>query len=975
MRKPTAVIRNFRMACTILAVAIGAQLMGQNLSDDFNRPDGIVGNGWGSWNGTILFNGQVETFGSGGVGGGIYRSFPVTFPATFAFDFHLQGPNPACAPGVTGGWLIAFNTPGGGYAGSQYMLTQYAGSQSIYRHIVTSIGAIDDGVPSQSPDFGSSVVHISGTVNADLSATVTVGGATYVFGSPGATLTTPTGSNLVLSNNSCGGGPYFFDNLSVTLGNSGSGGPAWTKLLPAGTPPSPRYNPASVFDPATNQMILFPGSGNNDVWSLSLNSNPQWTQLSPLGTPPAPRVGARATYDTLNSRMTIFGGGLGNTSPCSNDTWVLSNANGAGGPPTWTQLSPSGAVPSPRWVHSTVYDPGSNSLIVFGGNNCFSGFYNDVWALSHANGLGGAPAWTQLTPSGTLPGPTGYHTAVYDRSSNRMIVYGVFNSLAGGDLSNQIWVLTNANGQGGTPTWLPFTPTGPSITLRENFSATYDPATNRMTIFAGGTASTDIDLNDTWVLSNANGLGGTPSWLQLNPSGTLPPAREGLAAIYDPASNQMTIFGGRFAPSPTNSNDVWVLSHANGSPGNPVDTTPPVITPAVTGTLGANGWYVSNVTVTWSVTDPESGIASSTGCGPTTLTVNTPGATLTCSATNGAGLSNSASVPLKIDMTPPNPPAVTRNPVPIGAGWNNSTVQIGFAAMGDNGPSGVSACTGAVTIVTETAGTQVGGNCSDFAGNVSTTSLVSVKIDKTAPVVSSVVANPSVVAINTGTTLTATVTDSGVVVSGVASAAYSVDGVIFNPMSAAGGFGQPSANVTATVPAFTAPGIYNLCVNGSDVAGNAAASICVRGPVYDPNAGFVTGGGSIDSPAGADLVNPAAAGETKVEFVSKYHKGSNVPTGNLTFEFKAGDLKFKSTSMDWLVVTGESRAQFHGMGTVNETNFCQFQVDAWDKSFSASNLDAFGIKIYSCNSGGDANGNLYTVGATPLRNGSVVIHK
>ena len=44
------------------------------------------------------------------------------------------------------------------------------------------------------------------------------------------------------------------------------------------------------------------------------------------------------------------------------------------------------------------------------------------------------------------------------------------------------------------------------------------------------------------------------------------------------------------------------------------------------------------------MTDAESGIASSSGCGTTTVTAETPGTTLPCSATNGAGLSSSASV-------------------------------------------------------------------------------------------------------------------------------------------------------------------------------------------------------------------------------------------------------------------------------------------------------------------------------------------
>jgi len=83
------------------------------------------------------------------------------------------------------------------------------------------------------------------------------------------------------------------------------------------------------------------------------------------------------------------------------------------------------------------------------------------------------------------------------------------------------------------------------------------------------------------------------------------------------------------------------------------DNTPPVITPQITGTLGSNGWYRSAVTLSWTVTDPESGIASSFGCGTTHLTADTPGVTLTCSATNGAGLSASKAITIKIDQTPP----------------------------------------------------------------------------------------------------------------------------------------------------------------------------------------------------------------------------------------------------------------------------------------------------------------------------------
>jgi hypothetical protein len=46
----------------------------------------------------------------------------------------------------------------------------------------------------------------------------------------------------------------------------------------------------------------------------------------------------------------------------------------------------------------------------------------------------------------------------------------------------------------------------------------------------------------------------------------------------------------------------------------PRDTTPPMIVPRVSGNVGTDGWYVSTVSVTWDVTDPESVIKSSSGC-------------------------------------------------------------------------------------------------------------------------------------------------------------------------------------------------------------------------------------------------------------------------------------------------------------------------------------------------------------------------
>jgi hypothetical protein len=113
-----------------------------------------------------------------------------------------------------------------------------------------------------------------------------------------------------------------------------------------------------------------------------------------------------------------------------------------------------------------------------------------------------------------------------------------------------------------------------------------------------------------------------------------------------------------------------------------VDTTPPIIVPQITGTLGKNGWYTSSVTVSWSFSDPESGIASSTGCTQTTLTNEIAGVTLSCSAINGAGLSTTVSLAIKIDKTPP---AISGMPAQACSLWppNGKLVQVSTVTAAD----------------------------------------------------------------------------------------------------------------------------------------------------------------------------------------------------------------------------------------------------------------------------------------------------
>jgi hypothetical protein len=84
----------------------------------------------------------------------------------------------------------------------------------------------------------------------------------------------------------------------------------------------------------------------------------------------------------------------------------------------------------------------------------------------------------------------------------------------------------------------------------------------------------------------------------------------------------------------------------------PGDTTPPDIIRFVNGAQGANGWYVSNVSLSWSVIDVQSQVTATTGCGFVTVTEDTAGTTFSCTATSVGG-SRTRTITIRRDASPP----------------------------------------------------------------------------------------------------------------------------------------------------------------------------------------------------------------------------------------------------------------------------------------------------------------------------------
>jgi Leucine-rich repeat (LRR) protein len=146
--------------------------------------------------------------------------------------------------------------------------------------------------------------------------------------------------------------------------------------------------------------------------------------------------------------------------------------------------------------------------------------------------------------------------------------------------------------------------------------------------------------------------------------------------------------------------------------------------------------------------------------------------------------------------------------------------------------------------------------------------------------------------------------------------------------------------------AYTTPGVYTVELTVTDKDGGSDQSVFQFVVVYDPEGGFVTGGGWINSPEGAYAPDPTLTGKATFGFVAKYKKGADTPTGQTEFRFRVADLNFHSDTYQWLVVAGP-KAQFKGTGTINGAGNYGFMLTAIDAELTPSTeVDKFRIKIW-----------------------------
>jgi hypothetical protein len=229
----------------------------------------------------------------------------------------------------------------------------------------------------------------------------------------------------------------------------------------------------------------------------------------------------------------------------------------------WTKETTSGARPLDRGGFSITERRGKLYLLGGVSDNLtgnLNTFFNGLYRFNPGSGR-----WS-LIDNGSGPSPRSYHTAIYDRIRDRLVVYGgitfdatftnvvLFDDLWEWKFTQNTWNQIFASG-------------GPGARARHG--ATY--LKGKMYLFSGLISSSFDAVNDLWSFDL-----NTDTWQQLIANGNpnSPLARNNMQFIAKNSQNRIYMNGGQIISSSFNNvNDTWVY--------NPVfntwtDITPPI---------------------------------------------------------------------------------------------------------------------------------------------------------------------------------------------------------------------------------------------------------------------------------------------------------------------------------------------------------------------------------------------------------------
>jgi hypothetical protein len=291
---------------------------------------------------------------------------------------------------------------------------------------------------------------------------------------------------------------------------------------PVGGGPGPRSNPLMAYD-ADRRVVMLARQFLGDLdWAWDGHA---WNR-QPAVAGPQPQSTGQMAYDPGLHQGVLFLVGSG-PSPdgkkvFSTETWIW---EGGG----WKLRQPNSG-PSARASFSLAFDPSTESVLLFGGNDYNGGrILNDTW-------LWDGKTWVQQRPA-VSPSPR--IGAALGSAAGKLVLFGgLANSSATQFDDTWTW-----DGK----TWTPEHPaTNPPA--RQFASLAETPL--RSAVLYGGLNARGF-LSDTWVWDGKN-------WAPSNQKGPVPPARYNAAMTFDPAVSKTVLFGGQTVAGGA-LDDLWLF--------------------------------------------------------------------------------------------------------------------------------------------------------------------------------------------------------------------------------------------------------------------------------------------------------------------------------------------------------------------------------------------------------------------------------
>lgn len=203
----------------------------------------------------------------------------------------------------------------------------------------------------------------------------------------------------------------------------------------------------------------------------------------------------------------------------------------------WTAVTSAG--PPARGRYTVAHNP-AGQMYMFGGRSGIgsASLFGDLWSFDFMS-----QRWSQLSDGSGGPAARWLAAGAYDADNERFIVTGGARSAAPLEGLTDIWSFDGS-------AWSQLTATGTAPSSRAYVAYTHDTSRNRLLIYGGLETILSSGFTDLYALDL-----NTMTWSLLNDGTGGPSARFWSSMSYDAASDRYLLFGGHVDPGVDN--DVW----------------------------------------------------------------------------------------------------------------------------------------------------------------------------------------------------------------------------------------------------------------------------------------------------------------------------------------------------------------------------------------------------------------------------------